>query len=369
MAYLQLGEVYKQTGNRQKAAQVLAHVLNLDPDNYKVLCELGELWTEDDSMLPLARQLLTKATTAEPRDYYPHYLLGNVCMASGDLVCALAALTRSIELKSDYPPALSLLGLTYRALKRYDEAIVAMRKLLETSEKTSMAYAQLCALYSRYSPNWPEFQKVAKEVLGADLAGDPYGPHECAGEAYNVFRNSVLADQLYKKALRTAPENPEVLATAAVFYLQTGGDPGKARELADKALRASPQSRRAAGLRFMLTQKSGEKAPVPEDSRYAAVTISNYRKIQQFLSLRGIPLVAMQYPTRSLAPLQAILSGVPGVFFVSNENLKLLSGRNGYSRYFVDMYAGDFGHCTEEGNSIVAANAADVILSKVLKQK
>ena len=36
-----------------------------------------------------------------------------------------------------------------------------------------------------------------------------------------------------------------------------------------------------------------------------------------------------------------------------------------YDEYFRDNFAGDFGHCTPNGNRLLAENIADTILKKV----
>ena len=175
-----------------------------------------------------------------------------------------------------------------------------------------------------------------------------------------------LATRLHEQALKLAPDDTDTLTGAAAFYKREYNDTKKARTLSEKALRLNPQARDTTGLAFLLSEK--EHAPVAQEQGFAPATIVNYRKIRQLLAERGITLVAMQYPTRRLQPLKDIFGENSGVYFVSNENMKGLAEQHGYGKYFVDMYAGDFGHCTLEGNALVAENAAKVILEEVLKR-
>jgi len=368
-AYTWLGQTYAKTGRFEQAQAEYQRTLQMDPENYKALCSLAELWSGNDATAPQAKPLLDKAIALEPDNHYAYFLRGSLCFNTGELECARQNLSRAVEIKPGYQPALPLLGFIYRATGRYEDAKTTMLELLKT-DKNSMAYAQLCSFYSRYSRNWEQFKKVADQALKANLK-DPYGPHECAGEAYRIFKQPDLSERLYKRAMQIAPNDPNVLATAAVFYMRERGNRKKAMELAEKAKRLSPDSRRATGLYFMMTEKEGanETSPVPEDNLYAALTIDNYRKMQQMLAPRRIPLVVMQYPARSLQPLKNIFPETDGLYFTSNENLKTLAAQNGYARYFYDMYAGDFGHCTPEGNEVVAGNAAKTILEQVLKLK
>ena len=58
-----------------------------------------------------------------------------------------------------------------------------------------------------------------------------------------------------------------------------------------------------------------------------------------------------------------------GVIFVDNERVFQEALKQGsYQEYFRDMFAGDFGHCTQKGNMLLAQNIADVILKEVFSK-
>jgi len=40
----------------------------------------------------------------------------------------------------------------------------------------------------------------------------------------------------------------------------------------------------------------------------------------------------------------------------------------GYKEVFRDMFSGDFGHCTEKGNRLLAGNIAAVILKELFRR-
>ncbi|MDP8236915.1 MAG: hypothetical protein P9M08_11070, partial [Candidatus Erginobacter occultus] len=97
-------------------------------------------------------------------------------------------------------------------------------------------------------------------------------------------------------------------------------------------------------------------------------TIENYRKIADVLQERGIRLGCVQYPMRSIDPLKKILAGKPGVIFVDNgEIFREAVNQNGFDYYFIDCFGGDFGHCTQAGNNLLARNIADTILQELFK--
>jgi hypothetical protein len=68
---------------------------------------------------------------------------------------------------------------------------------------------------------------------------------------------------------------------------------------------------------------------------------------------------------RSVLPLKKIFQIQEGIIFVDNEQIfKKAVKKSGYKEYFIDMFAGDFGHCTEKGNRLLAENIANVILKE-----
>ena len=365
-AHTWLGQLYAKAGLRAEAEAQFERALELEPQDYHALRSLAELWLEDNEKLPQAEELLKQATVLSPDDYQPFYQLGHACALQAKTDCALENLRRAAELRPDFAPALLELASAYKETDRYSDCARTLEGLLKTDPGNSMAYAQLCSLYSTYSPQKSAFMSAAKRAAKNIRQRNTLGLRVCAEQAARLFHELPLATQLHEQALSLAPDDTDTLTSAAAFYKREYNDLKKSRALSEKALRLNPQARDTTGLAFLLAEK--EHAAVAHEQGYAPVTIANYRKIRQLLAERGIPLVAMQYPTRRLQPLKDILGKSSGLYFVGNENMKALAERNGYAKYFVDMYAGDFGHCTLEGNAIVAENAAKVILEEVLKR-
>lgn len=96
-------------------------------------------------------------------------------------------------------------------------------------------------------------------------------------------------------------------------------------------------------------------------------TKENYIKIADMVEEKNIPLVCVQYPMRSVSILNDILPGRPGVYFVDNEqSFKQAVAQEGYWNYFVDRFAGDFGHMSSKGKQLISENIADVLISSIL---
>jgi lysophospholipase L1-like esterase len=90
-----------------------------------------------------------------------------------------------------------------------------------------------------------------------------------------------------------------------------------------------------------------------------AVTRLNYNQIYALIRSRGIQLVAMQYPMEEIQRLQTLFSPNLGVELVDNHVIfkKMLASRP-YSDFFADYFGTDWGHCTREGNRVIAENLA-----------
>jgi tetratricopeptide (TPR) repeat protein len=97
-------------------------------------------------------------------------------------------------------------------------------------------------------------------------------------------------------------------------------------------------------------ESSAEKNPV---------TASNYRLLRRLVQERRSTLIAMQYPGERLRDLKDMLSGASDVVWVDNkESFDRALARRRYDEIFSDRFSGSWGHCTSEGNRIIAENAA-----------
>jgi len=90
-----------------------------------------------------------------------------------------------------------------------------------------------------------------------------------------------------------------------------------------------------------------------------------YRLIVQKLIDNNIKVICMQYPVRSIKPLQNILKDTPyydKITFVSNEEIfKQALREKTYNEIFCDQFGGDFGHCID-GDSLIAENIAKTLI-------
>ncbi len=102
-------------------------------------------------------------------------------------------------------------------------------------------------------------------------------------------------------------------------------------------------------------------------NNFNPTTRANYHKIAKILHENNVKAVFVQYPLREIETLKEIFTPEEQdqILFVDNEK-SFQEGvqKEGYEAYFIDRFAGNFGHGTPKGNALIAQNIANAILGK-----
>ena len=164
------------------------------------------------------------------------------------------------------------------------------------------------------------------------------------GGCYRHIGDFVKSEAMYLKALELNPYNPWIYGGLTVTYRSLGKE--------ERALSYEEKEKE-----LLLLQ-------------YVSQTEKNYRAMQEKLSSKKIKLVCVQYPMRPVESLKLMLgSSNENVAFVDNEKtFKEAVAKGRYEDYFSDSFGGDFGHCTPQGNRLLAENVADVILRQFFRK-
>jgi len=193
------------------------------------------------------------------------------------------------------------------------------------------------------------------------------------GAPFDFKGEKAQAVALFEKALKLDPQDMVASMILAGCYTDLGKFT-QARGLIEKAIDRNPEEDKLYGALAICYEKKGEYGVAEEYYKKAnelrlklhnTMTINNFYKIKQILDRKGIQLVCVQYPMRSVESLKKIFAGQKGIIFVDNEKVfKKAVRREGYDKYFLNMFGGDFGHCTPKGNRLLAENIANVILKE-----
>lgn len=233
------------------------------------------------------------------------------------------------------------LGLFYKMQDMPLEAKGSFKKALEINAGNALAHQELGWLYIGE-------KKLAEAEREFKLA-IKFGPENSSayiGLSLACFGQQKFAEteQLLYKVLELIPDDDFAYAQLATIYRETGRDD--------------------------LCRLYIEKTEASRRGRRSLTTVNNYRRLKRILDEKGIRLVCVQYPARNMAPLKDIFRKDERVMFVDNEKIfKDALKKGSYKEYFLDMFAGDFGHATRKGNRLLAGNIARVILKDVFKHE
>ncbi len=271
--------------------------------------------------------------------------------------------------RNDYEEYLAL-SQAYRKFGKYKEAVEICQKVLSAIPSCAIAYVELGHCYrDRDNQKAEEMYKKAIELQPENSAW-----HEAIGTFYKYRNKYTKAKEEFKKALELSPQNYEACIALGWCY-EKEGEYKKAEDLFKRAIEVDPSNDLAYGAiaacyvdqkKYDSAQEAYSIAEKLRTGRYLPATVHNYKKLMEIILRRGIKLVVVQYPVRSIKPLKDILGEGKGITYVDNEKpFKNVLEHAQYKDYFKDNYGGDFGHCTPKGDRLLAENIAKTILREV----
>jgi tetratricopeptide (TPR) repeat protein len=285
-----------------------------------------------------AAKAFRRASEHDPQSAEAWLGLGTAQRQKSDFESAESALTTALRLNPASDRALEELGICYldqrpRDLEKARRMFSRAAELNPASDRTRVGLA-FCLWKSRK-------YRRAKEAIREIMKNIPSDPWTLTLLLYfhQKMRDYEGGIAVCQRALEGNPQCVWALANLAYFY----GRQGKT-ELAEEYSRRNREVQTTMNLEM---------------------TVRNYRAITEIIQKRGIQFVAMQYPLRSLGPLKEMLRPYKGIIFVDNERIFPDSGQ----RYFKDRFAGDFGHCTHEGNQILADNLARILREEYFRPR
>lgn len=237
----------------------------------------------------------------------------------------------------DHPEIYEMLGSIAAYYARHEESVELFNKAIALDPSIEEPYTKLIERYY-YVRDYP----MAEQTIQALKANVPQSE-----QAYELLAQLYFQQQKYAKLkdiLAEAEErlpNNYLLAKLRASFALVQGDHQASQRL------------------FELAERLGRNYQMND-------TAENYRAISRQILRRGIKHVAVQYPMRRLKPLKDMLGADARVTFVDNERSFKQAVQNGsYGQYFVDTFAGDFGHLTPAGNRQLAENIADKVLDSL----
>jgi len=249
---------------------------------------------------------------------------------------ALKAFQEAYEIDHKNPESLLGLARAYN-LQDNDNAFVVYMKYLQIKPQDYWIYIE----FAQHLKEKRHFD-LAKEILTKAIEIDPY-----YDQAYVSFAQILDEQNLFKEEeafllneINLHPRLKRIDQMLAELYQAQGKN-----DLARKYFKLNIQNE------------------MPE---YCPATLVNYKIILNKILNRGIKVIIMQYPLRDIRILRDNLGQRPGVFYLENkENFNEALAKSNYGKYFKDNFAYNFGHCTREGNKLIAQNLFQLIFNKI----
>ncbi len=286
--------------------ELLKKEIKLNPNDDQAYVAIGQFYQDQDKF-SLAAEFFKKAVELNPRNDSAYAALGSCYLRKGELSQAIELFRKAIGLNAKNHWGLIGLGSSCQWLEEFSEAIESFNKAIALNPKDVWGYIRLGTCYLKQKKYF-QAEKVFKKAI--DACPGESKPYRCLSILYNEIGRHEAAEEYFTKA-----------NTMRLEY-------------------------------------------------YELMTVNNYRKIKTILDKRCIRLVCVEYPMHSIEPLKKIFEGQEGVIFVDNENIfKNAINKDSYNDYFTDMFAGDFGHCTNKGNRLLADNIANAVLKELFGTK
>ena len=205
--------------------------------------------------LPMAVELLKRATEVDAKNKYAWYALALAYMGLRQNDDAIAALKKQIEINPYDEYAYNALGRAYWQERKYDDAVTAFNKQIEINPLDKFAHAGLGSMYSE----WHKYDLAAAEL---------------------------------EKATSLTPDNPELQVSLGDAYLNLGQD-DKALARFDHAveLAATPLVWNNIAYQLSLKKSHLDRAQQYAESAVSATTAALRNLSLDRLTQQDLPLV------------------------------------------------------------------------------
>lgn len=335
--YLTRARYYQEKDDHSMAERLFNKAIKIKPKDYEAYIEFARYYLERENYFK-AEQLLNRAIEANGRAYVPYLEYGRYWMERQEYSKSEEMFRKALDLSDNDYRVFIELGQCYNDAKKFTDAEEMFKKAVASNPQAYDAYLE----FGRYYHQRQAYAE-AEALLKKSLELNPGNEVACMemGWCYAGQGRLSLAEEMFRKAIEMAPKVDIVYTELARFY-ENEGRKKEAQEIINKVVKK-----------------------VRSTDEVSEMTGRNYRKLAEIVLNRGIKLVCVQYPRRRLEPLKRIFKSAGKIKFVDNEKTFNNAIREGaYDDYFVDRFAGDFGHFTDKGADLLAKNVAEVIIKE-----
>ena len=226
-----LGVLAQQTGNGERAVELILRAVDIRPDDASARSNLG-LAYRTLGRFDEAESALRRSVKVNPDWDRSHATLGLILRDRGDLTGAEIELTTALRLNPSNDEALTNLANIYREARRFDEAEALYRAAVAIRPDRAAIWKNLAALHQDRS-QWKEAESCLRAALeNGDSTAEVMSNLGFALLQLGRFNE---AEAACREALALQSEYPDALVNLA-SVLQALGDLEAAEELCRSAL-------------------------------------------------------------------------------------------------------------------------------------
>lgn len=366
--YLESAADYHNKGQYEMEELMYKKALEINPYDYNIYLRFGRYYM-DLGLNDKAKKIFAEALKIKPEDFLLYIEFGKCYRNLRNYNEAETMFKKAVRLNRKSDIAYLSLGKSYRERKEYNRADLMYKKALKINPHNKEAYLELVWYH-----DFETLEKIYNEAIERDQ--NNYELYLHLGRWLINQGEYSRAEKIFKRILEINPKDDWVYFELGGCYLLLKNY-SEAEKMYKMTLTLNPHSHWAyAGLavcykefeNHKLSEEYSEKATRLRLEMYNPTTRYNYLRLKDILIRRGIKLICVEYPVRSIEPLKKMIGIDKGVNFVDNEKIfQTVIKNEGYQTYFIDNFAGNFGHCTPKGNSLLAENVAKTVLSEMKK--
>jgi len=257
---------------------------------------------------------------------------------------------------------------------KHEQAEEFFNRAIELNLGDGSVYHNLAISYARQGKIKDAFLVLNKYI---ENYGYNEGVYVDLGDFYMAINQHKKAEEMYKKAIEfDSKYEPAYTGLGLCYALQSKHQENYV--LVQKIAQEKIKNDRLYGFIATVYNQKGEynkarqyylKAEAFRSQFYNPETKSNYLFLKDLVNQRGIKLVCMQYPLRDISSIKRMFESTHGIIFVENKNnFEDALKKKKYEDFFTDNFGGEFGHCTREGNRLIAEGLARKLKEEVFNK-
>jgi TolB-like protein/Tfp pilus assembly protein PilF len=270
--YVALGNLYRISGQYEKAEVELNKALEINPRSVDAIDSLARTFQADNNP-QLAEEAFLTAIRLQPNFWRSYNSMGAYLFTAGRFDEAIPYYERITELMPDNSWAFNNLGASYYMLSEFEPAAEAWQRSLEL-DPTSVTYSNAGSslfFLGRYREAADMYMKAV------ELAPEDYQNWGYLGDAYKYTEDlQELAEPMYRNAIKLASERLKVNPSDAIalglvaHYYAAIGEKDTALQYQASALELAPEDMSVNYLSALVLSTLGEPVRAIEALERAA---------------------------------------------------------------------------------------------------